>query len=119
MPSPSLVLSIDDDQLMLKYEKEFLEGFGHAVLTASSGAEGLKLASLHSVGIAILDSEMPGMSGADVAAEIRQIMPRALIIMLSGADVPAHAWSLADTFVEREHFGSRLLPTVAVLTAAL
>jgi CheY-like chemotaxis protein len=48
MSEPSLpkgaVLCIDDDQAVVECEKAFLETSGYTVVTASSGAEGLKLA---------------------------------------------------------------------------
>ena len=56
MPSPTLVLCIDDDPLMLRLVKSFLQHRGYNnVLTAASGVDGLKMASLHEIDLVILD----------------------------------------------------------------
>src|ERR1700691_3484312 len=87
-----VLLCIDDDENVLECVKSFLESFGYTVLTAASGGKGLELASMHSVDVVIVDYLMPGMSGQEVAIEMRRLKPQAPIIMLSAAvDVPEQA----------------------------
>ena len=114
----TLVLAIDDDVLMLKLERAFLERHGFSVLTATSGTDGLKLAALHPVDLVILDFSMPDLNGAVVATGIRRLRPKALIVMLSADDIPEAVVRLVDAFVPKEHITTRLLPTVASLTAS-
>lgn len=114
--SSGLVLCIDDNQDVLECEKAFLETFGYTVLTAPSGSKGLELASAHSVDVVIVDYFMPGMSGPEVAIEMRRLRPQAPIIMLSAAvDVPEHALKLVDAFVAKDRLASQLLSVIAQL----
>ena len=114
--SSGLVLCIDDNQDVLECEKAFLETFGYTVLTAPSGSKGLELASAHSVDVVIVDYFMPGMSGPEVAIEMRRLMPQAPIIMLSGAvDVPEQVLKWVDAFVAKDRLASQLLSAIAQL----
>ena len=114
--SNGVVLCIDDNQDVLECEKAFLETFGYTVLTAPSGSKGLELASAHSVDVVIVDYFMPGMSGPEVAIEMRRLRPQAPIIMLSGAvDVPEQALKLVDAFVSKDRLASQLLSAIAQL----
>jgi len=114
--SSGVVLCIDDNRDVLECEKAFLETFGYTGLTAPSGSKGLELASAHSVDVVIVDYFMPGMSGPEVAIEMRRLRPQAPIIMLSGAvDVPEHALKLVDAFVAKDRLASQLLSAIAQL----
>jgi two-component system KDP operon response regulator KdpE len=119
MPSPTLVLCIDDDPLMLRLVKAFLGRCGYDnILTACSGVDGLKMASLHPIDLVLLDYGMPDMNGAVVATGIRKLRPKALIIMLSGEDIPEQIKTLADAFVPKENFHRELVPVLTMLGAA-
>jgi CheY-like chemotaxis protein len=72
-----IVLCIDDNEDLLQCERTFLESFGHTVLTAPTGNEGLKLASRHAVDVVIVDYFMPEMDGQEVAVEMRRVQPKA------------------------------------------
>jgi len=115
LPKATL-LCIDDDQDALECEKAFLENFGYAVVSASSGREGLELAGLHCFDVVIVDYSMPEMSGQEFAIAMRRLRPLAPIIMLSGAvDVPDQALKVVDAFVAKCFLASRLLPTIELL----
>jgi CheY-like chemotaxis protein len=108
LPKASL-LCIDDDQAVLECEKAFLENVGYAVVTASSGHEGLELVGLHSFDVVIVDYCMPEMNGRELAIAMRRIRPLAPIIMLSGsADVPGQALKVVDAFVAKDCLASQL-----------
>jgi CheY-like chemotaxis protein len=114
--SHGVVLCIGDNQNVLECEKAFLETFGYTVLTASSGARGLEMASTHSVDVVIVDYFMPEMNGQEFAIEMRLLRPQAPIIMLSAAvDVPEQALKLVDAFIAKDHLSSQLLPVIAQL----
>ena len=84
--SSGLVLCIDDNQDVLECEKAFLDYF------------------------------MPGMSGPEVAIEMRRLRPQAPIIMLSGAvDVPEQVLKWVDAFVAKDRLASQLLSVIAQL----
>jgi CheY-like chemotaxis protein len=110
------VLCIDDDRVVLECEKDFLETFGYSVETASSGREGLELAGRHSFDVVIVDYCMPEMNGQELAIAMRQLKPRASIIMLSGmADLGGRPLEAVDAFVVKDCLASQLLPTIASL----
>jgi CheY-like chemotaxis protein len=114
--SSGIVLCIDQNQEVLDCERTFLESFGYTVLMASSGGEGLKLASTHSVDLVILDYFMPTMNGQKVVMEMRRLRPQAPIILLTqGLGVPEQALNLVDALVDKDSLASQLLPTIAHL----
>jgi CheY-like chemotaxis protein len=115
-PAKGALLCIDDDQDVLECEKAFLETFGYTVMTASSGREGLQLASLHSFDVVIVDYCMPEMDGQELAIAMKRLRPRAPVILLSGTvDVPRQALKVFDAFVTKDCLASRLLPIIALL----
>jgi CheY-like chemotaxis protein len=66
---------------------------------------------------ALLDYEMPGMTGHEVASAIRHIRPELGIILLSGSDVPTQALAVADAFLLKLDTSRQLLPMIAELCA--
>jgi CheY-like chemotaxis protein len=113
--SKKLVLCIDDDEVVLHYEKALLERSGYAVLTAASAEQALRLVTMCAIDAVLLDYEMPEMNGSEVALEIRRVRPELIIIMLSGSDVPVSALALVDAFVLKLETSRTLLPMIADL----
>ena len=114
-PSKKTILCIDDDNSILRFEKALLERSGYSVLTAASAQEGLMLATTCMCDAVLLDYQMPGMNGGDVASEIRLVRPSLAIILLSGSEVPAQALALVDAFVPKVDSSRQLLPVIADL----
>lgn len=101
-PSANVVLCIDDNEDVLQLLDMLLHDEGYTVLTASSGARGLELAALEPVDVVILDYEMPGMNGHDVAVALKRWEPQIPIVMFSGAiDIPSQTLTLVDAFVPK------------------
>ena len=109
------ILCIDDDEAILRYEKAMLEKAGYAVLAAASAQQGLRLATMCKCDAVLLDYEMPGMNGHEVASEIKRIRPELIIILLSGSEVPTQALALVDAFVPKLEASRQLLPMIAEL----
>jgi CheY-like chemotaxis protein len=114
-PPKKMILCIDDDAAILCYEKALLERSGYEVLTASSAQEGLKVAITRKVDAVLLDYEMQGMNGHEVASEIKLVKPEVGVILLSGREVPTQALSLVDAFVPKLEASQQLLPMIAEL----
>ena len=114
-PSKKTILCIDDDASILRYEKALLERSGYEVLTASSGRQGLKLATTCKCDAVLLDYEMHGMNGHEVASEIKLVKPEMVVILLSGREVPMQALALVDAFVPKLEASQQLLPIIAEL----
>jgi CheY-like chemotaxis protein len=114
-PSKKMILCIDEDSAILCYEKALLERSGYEVLTASSALEGLKVAITRKVDAVLLDYEMRGMNGHEVASEIKLVKPELGVILLSGHEVPMQALALVDAFVPKLEASQQLLPMIAEL----
>jgi len=65
------ILVIDDDELVSRTLQRALKVYGHQVMVANSGAEGLKLARRHRPDMFVLDIMMPGTDGYQVCRQIR------------------------------------------------
>jgi CheY-like chemotaxis protein len=114
-PSKKVVLCIDDDETILRYEKALLERSRYSVLTATSARQALRLVTMCKCDAVILDYEMLGMNGHDLASEIRLIIPELVVIMLSGSAVPTQALTLVDALVPKLEASRQLLPMIAEL----
>jgi len=111
--SKRTILCIDDDEAVLRYEKALLERSGYSVLAASSAQQGLRLATMCKCDAVLLDYEMPGMNGHQVASEIKRMRPDLMVILLSGSDVPTHALASVDAFIPKLEASRQLLPMIA------
>ena len=67
----TLILVIDDDDLVSRTLQRALKHYDYQVMTASSGIEGLQLARRHRPDLFILDIMMPGVDGYQVCRQIR------------------------------------------------
>jgi len=78
------VLVIDDDPDVRHFISASLEEYGHEVIEAADGREGMELygAGLHD--LVIIDYIMPGLSGAEVAGHILATQPDQPILFVSG-----------------------------------
>ncbi len=65
------ILVIDDDELVSRTLQRALKLYGHQVMVANSGAEGLQTARRHRPDLFILDIMMPGADGYQVCRQIR------------------------------------------------
>jgi len=80
-----VILLVDDESAVRNLLKLYLERNGMQVCTASSGEEALQLFIENSdVKILLTDLVMPGISGRDLAFQIRQLQPSLPILLMSG-----------------------------------
>src|SRR6185312_3232736 len=93
------ILCIDDDARSMMIRGKILERHGYRVLSAASGAEGLRLFSTESIDAVVLDYYMPGMTGAEVAWELKRRGSNVPVILLSSAVFcPETASDVVDAF---------------------
>ncbi len=78
------VLVVDDEPMVRQVLIGLLTGDGHTVETASNGQEALEKFHLDKYDFVLTDRAMPGMSGDQLAAAIKEIAPRQQVIMLTG-----------------------------------
>jgi len=78
------VLAIDDQTVILDLIIAMCQSQGYQVQTATSGEEGLELATASEFDVILTDLAMPGMSGLEVARRIRRLHPQTPIILVTG-----------------------------------
>ena len=96
------ILCVDDDPSILKLTKMALELAGYRVLTAENGSDALRKFSTKSVNAVVLDYEMPGMNGAEVASAMKRLNPRVPKILFTGLQsAPADAAPVIEGFCSK------------------
>jgi len=86
-PGKVRVLAVDDQTVILDLISAMCQSLDYEVMTAQSGAEGLKLAEQHSFDIVLADLAMPGASGLEVARRLKEIAPGVPVILVTGWEV--------------------------------
>jgi len=90
------VLLIDDDPAVLGFLEITFRKAGYAVTTAFSAAEGIESYGSNSTDLAVLDLNLPDMSGQEVLERMLHMDPDATVIMLTGhADVETAVAAMA------------------------
>ena len=82
--APLSVLVIDDDPDVRDFIVATLEERGYRVREASDGREGLAKIEHETPDLVVLDFIMPGLSGAEVASQVRRKRPHLPILFVSG-----------------------------------
>jgi len=80
------ILLIDDDDAVRTMLRLTLAHFGHTVIEARDGKEGLELFQHANVDLLITDIVMPEKEGLEVLMELRKRQPPVKIIAISGGD---------------------------------
>ncbi len=75
---------VDDDAFMRDACHQTLTKQGHSTTLAKSGQEGLGLLEKSSFDLILLDLNMPNEDGLFILAEIKDIDPEAIVVMISG-----------------------------------
>ncbi len=103
MSSPATILCVDDDRETLSLRKQLLEAHGYSVITAQSGAEGLRTFSEgQTVDLVLLDYAMPGLTGEQVAKEMKLVHPAVPIVVMSAfPDLPDGLLRMVDGCVTK------------------
>ena len=116
----TVILCIDDNTAALNIRQMLLEAKGFAVRTANVGRKGLEIFSQEPVNAVILDYQMPGMNGEEVAKLLRSRRPNIPILLLTGfpGSVPESLLSMVDSFIEKGRPAALLVAEVERLTRA-
>jgi two-component system, cell cycle sensor histidine kinase and response regulator CckA len=80
------ILLVEDSDSLRELTKEFLQIAGYNVVEARDGRDALQLARSHAQDFKLLltDVVMPGMSGRELADEIKRMLPEIRILFMSG-----------------------------------
>ncbi len=126
------VLVVDDDPVVRKSFDRVLSSKGYAVITAENGEEALRKLNEEKYDLVYTDIRMPGMSGLEVAEEVRARKPWTPVVIVTGygtdaAETRAKAAGvtsflhkpLSPKMIEESARDAMTVPAVAAEAAAL
>ncbi|MCL2721772.1 MAG: response regulator [Treponema sp.] len=114
------IMAVDDDQSVLNYFKDVLNGFGKKCDTALNGQDALALVGVKGMyDIYFVDWKMPGMDGIKLASELKaksKSPEHTIVIMISAAEwsgVAAEAKKAGvDKFLSKPLFPSAIADAI-------
>ena len=80
------ILWADDEIDLLKPHLLFLRNRGYEVVTANNGRDALEMATSTPFDLIILDENMPGLTGLETLALIKQLRPHTPVIMITKSE---------------------------------
>jgi DNA-binding response OmpR family regulator len=80
------ILWADDEIDLLKPHVMFLQEKGYDVTTATNGRDALDLVQKQDYGIIFLDENMPGLSGIETLAQIKNLRPAVPVVMITKSE---------------------------------
>ena len=81
--TPTLLL-VDDEPNVLNALNRLFRREGYRILTATSPLEAFELLAKNTIQVIVSDQRMPGMSGTEFFARVRQLYPSTMRIVLTG-----------------------------------
>jgi two-component system chemotaxis response regulator CheY len=114
------ILIVDDSALSRRTLRRILETAGYEVVEAGDGMAALELYFLEKPGLVLLDLVMKGMYGLDVLVKLREMDPKALVVVAS-ADIQSSTRKMVDEagalgFINKPFVAE---PVLAAVEAAL
>jgi CheY-like chemotaxis protein len=90
------ILAIDDQAVILDLISAMGQSLGYSVSTASTAAEGLRLARGQKYDIILTDLAMPGMSGLELSRQVHNQQPDTPVILVTGWETHLEQRELAS-----------------------
>lgn len=84
MPTGPTVLLVDDEERFRQNLKKMLTAHGLTVTAVGSGEEALAALANQPYDVMLLDMRMPGLSGLETLAALKQDYPETEVIVLTG-----------------------------------
>src|ERR1700687_6213179 len=101
MENRTTIFYVDDNPKSSRLLTSVLEQSGFRVITKNDPVEALALCKRTYFDLALIDYEMPSMSGAQLAQEIKYLVPDVPVVLISGrSTLPAAELAFVDA-----HFG--------------
>ena len=93
---PIRVVLADDHAVVRKGIREFLEASGNTrvVAEAADGEEAVALVAQHAPDVAVLDVQMPGMTGIEATRRIKAEFPAVRVLILTAYDDDPYIFAL-------------------------
>lgn len=119
------ILLVDDIQMFIEIQKEFLQDSQVAILTARDGLEALKVIKIRLPDLVFMDLQMPGMDGAACCRAIKSdpTLRNIPVVMITSGGKPEYREQCSsagcDDFLikplDRDHFleiAKRFIPSI-------
>lgn len=111
------ILVVDDEPEMLRALRRGLSAHGYRVLTAHSGQEALKVATLQRPDLLLLDLLLPDISGLEVCKQIRKVSSIPIIVLSVKGEEHDKVQALdlgADDYVQKPFGMNEVLARIRV-----
>lgn len=96
-----VILCVDDEENPLTLRKLVLQKAGYDVVTATSGMLALEMLRSSSIDLVLSDLLMPGMTGTELARQIKLKYPSLPVVIVSGVnEIPADM-EFVDLFISK------------------
>ena len=110
------ILIVDDSSLSRRTLRRILETAGYEVVEAEDGMTALEKYFLEKPSLVMLDLVMKGMYGLDVLVKLREMDPKALVVVAS-ADIQSSTRKLVDeagalAFINKPFISEQVLATI-------
>jgi DNA-binding NtrC family response regulator len=92
-----LILCVDDSESQLWLRAKVLEKNGFSVLSASTASKALQWMRQAAVSLVLSDHMLRGVTGTELAAELKKVRPNVPVVLHSGA--PPATMENVDCFV--------------------
>jgi CheY-like chemotaxis protein len=107
---------VDDNQFGVYVNAIILRNEGYEVLTSSDAGEAAAIVEAEEIDLAVLDYQMPGMNGAELAALCKAANPEMKLVLFSGyLGIPKRELALFDLFVPKSEGIEALLEGIEAL----
>ena len=115
------ILIVDDSSLSRRTLRRILESAGYEVVEADEGMTALEVYFLEKPVLVLLDLVMKGMYGLDVLVKLREMDPKALVVVAS-ADIQSSTRNMADEagahgFINKPFIAEQVIASVEAALA--
>jgi len=101
-----LALLVEDNRPLLTVQELLMQEAGFVVMSAGSAEEAINIAQRQPFRVAVVDYHLPGKNGAQLACELKRVIPGIRILLLSGSgEIPPADLECADEFMMKGDHG--------------
>ena len=100
-PAPPLILCVDDNEAILEVLSDVLTFNGYRVQCEPDPKRACHWVHLMNVDAVVVDYDMPGLNGSDLARIIHREEPQLPVLMFSGATLDSDTLDAVWTFVSK------------------
>ncbi len=98
VPTHPTVLLVDDNRALLHFLERLMAEAGWKLLTAESARQARRLAAEHRPNAALLDYLLPDGNGVELGMQLRQVVPRMQVIMMTGSVLPSEEEATCEEY---------------------